>query len=127
MKSKVFLVDDSMIARTMLKNMLGEVKQVEVVGEAGTGQGAIIMFDETNPDIVVIEVEMSGGMETSEVIREIKRINPDVRIVISAGMRHKKDVISIVPVGFDDFISKPYNKEQVISCFESLAGVLNVG
>ena len=111
---RIFVVDDSIAARTMLIRMLETVEDFEVVGQEGTGQASIIMLDEVNPDVVMLEASVSGGMKITDVVKEIKKIKPEVKIILCADSSSAANVIPAAESGADDFINKPYRKELIV-------------
>ncbi len=120
-KIKVFIADDSPVARTMLKNVLSTCEEMEVVGEEATGEACVIMLEEAEPDIVLLEVEISGSMSIDNIVKEIKNINEKVKVVLCADPKKDHDkLISAVKFGADDFITKPYRKENLIRIIRTL-------
>ncbi len=121
-KIKIFLVDDSFVALTMLKNILKTDESIEIVGEEKTGQASIIMLDEVNPDLVLLEADIAGGMALNSVVEEIKKADEKVKIILCADPKSLKAVIPAVAAGIDDFISKPYRKESLLRSIHSVVG-----
>lgn len=115
MKTNIFIVDDSIAARNMLINILKSDDTIEVVGESGTGQGGIIMLDETNPDIIIIEADITGGMSLLDIIKEIKKLKPEIKIILCTNSQNTDIVIPSTEAGVSYFIQKPYKKAEVLS------------
>ncbi len=112
-KIRIFIVDDSIAARTILSKLLSSQEDFQIVGEAGTGQAGIIMLDEFNPDVVMLEASITGGMAITDIVKEIKNINPIVKIILCTDNSSLEHVIPAAEAGADDFISKPYKKEHI--------------
>ncbi len=126
MKTSIFIVDDSVVARNMLINILKSDKTIEVVGESGTGQGAIIMLDEVSPDIIILEADITGGMTLLDVIKEIKGIKPDIKIILSTTVRDTKVVIPMSEAGANYFIQKPFRKVEVMMSINYVRNMQNI-
>lgn len=122
MSVKIFIVDDSVVARTMLTNILATNSDYEIVGEASTGQGGIIMLEETQPDIVMLEANIGGGMSVQDVIKEMKKLMPETKIVICSDPNQSKLIIPASEVGADDFVEKPYRKTRIFRVINELMG-----
>ncbi len=77
---RVLLVDDHELVRTGVRHILDEASDIEVIGEASTGEEAIAYVRETLPDLVLMDVNMPGigGIEAT---RRILRINPDLKVI----------------------------------------------
>ena len=67
---KVLLTDDHALVRTGIKRLLEDSKQVEVIGEADSGEASLILSQELNPDVILMDVNMPGigGVEASRRI-----------------------------------------------------------
>ena len=113
-KIKIFVVDDVEIIRKMLARMLSGEEDMEIVGEEGTGQGTIIMLDEVNPDVVLLEAAVAGGMGLMDVIKEIHNVCPDAKIILVTDATSLEKVIPAAAEGVVDFISKPFQKDMVL-------------
>lgn len=122
MSVKIFIVDDSVVARTMLKNILAKNDNYEIVGEASSGQGGIIMLEEANPDIIMLEANIGGGMNIEDIVKEMKKLMPQTKIIICSDPNKTKLVISASEVGADDFVSKPYRQTRIFRVINELMG-----
>lgn len=54
------VVDDEDLARERLKGFLGNIKDVEIVGEASDGKEALALIEKEQPDLIFLDVEMPG-------------------------------------------------------------------
>ena len=113
-KIKIFIVDAQEIWRKILKNHISLNEDMEVVGEINSGQGAILMLEETDPDIVMLEVNVNDRLHVTEAITNLHQIKPDVRIILCVDVTRKNEILSAVDLGVYDFITKPYKKNSVI-------------
>lgn len=120
-KIRIFVIDDNVVARRMLTHLLASEEDFEVVGEAGTGQGGVIMLEDVNPDVVMLEASITGGMNIADVVREIKNVSADVKVVLCADDWSKNTVIDAADYGVDDFVSKPYRKQIVCRTIREIA------
>jgi two-component system invasion response regulator UvrY len=77
---KVLLVDDHELVRTGFRHILEDEQEIEVVGEATSGEEAIDRVRELNPDLVLMDVNMPGigGIEAT---RKIRRANPGTQVL----------------------------------------------
>ncbi len=78
---KVLIVDDHKVVREGLRRMLDSEAGIKVIGEAGDGQEAIKQSIELNPDVVTMDLKMPG-MDGIAATSELKKIKPDVAVVI---------------------------------------------
>lgn len=75
------LADDHRILRSGLKSLLTTDPNIVVVGEATNGDEAIQIAQELSPDIILLDISMPGT-DSVAVIRRIKQIQPDTRVLI---------------------------------------------
>ena len=83
---------------------------------ATNGQSAIEMVEKTRPDLVLMDVMMPGmdGYETCEKIKA-KKDNENIPVIFLTALSEKANIIRGFEVGGVDYITKPFNKEELIS------------
>jgi DNA-binding NarL/FixJ family response regulator len=101
----VFLVDDVLELRELIKAGMEEDPGFEVVGEAGDGRTAIDGIAETHPAAVLLDLSMPdmNGLEAIPVIRED---NPDVAIIILSGFSADRMGPHALERGADAYVEK---------------------
>ena len=78
---RVLLVDDHDLVRTGIRRLLEDNEGIEVVGEARNGEEALSAAQSTEPEIVLMDVNMPG-MGGLEATRKLLRINPDLKVIV---------------------------------------------
>lgn len=106
---RILVVDDQDLNRTMLKFML-ESEGYEVI-LAEHGQQAVDIFDEAQPDIVLLDVIMPilDGYETAPLLKE-KAGDFHLPIIFITALDDQKSMLKCLEVGGDDFLAKPFDK-----------------
>ena len=79
-KIRVLLADDHAVLRAGLRLLLNSQDDMEVVGEADTGAQAVAQARQLHPDIVLLDITMSGA-DGLGAVREIKEDNPDTKVL----------------------------------------------
>ena len=79
-QTSILLVDDHALVRTGIRRLLEDSKQINIVGEAESGESSISMAAELKPDVILMDVNMPGigGIEAT---RRILRIVPTAKII----------------------------------------------
>jgi len=113
-KIRVFIADDSPVARNILIRMLNSEEDIEIVGEAGTAQSCVMMLDEVSPDVILLEAAINGGVSIPRLIRSMKDIKPHIRVILCAELGSGGDMIEEVEHWANDIIRKPYNKTNLL-------------
>jgi two-component system chemotaxis response regulator CheB len=105
---RILIVDDSALYCQLVKNVLREVPQVEVVGAAKSGQDALDQLDSLAPDLMTLDVRMPHG-DGIDVLRELKkRRSPTKAIMLSSLTANGAQVTTdALMEGAFDFIHKP--------------------
>jgi two-component system, chemotaxis family, chemotaxis protein CheY len=119
MKSKsrtVLIVDDIPYVRKTLKQILSQ-RGYKVVAEAENGEDAIRLFEETQPDLVTMDLVMPK-MNGVEATRKILKLNPDARIIILSAMMQENLVADAILAGAKDYIIKPFQTDEVMKVME---------
>jgi DNA-binding NarL/FixJ family response regulator len=78
---KVFIVDDDPEFRRFLKEFLSDQPGLKIVGEAADGKQALEKVKKIKPDLVLLDIRMPG-MDDFSASRLLKRIMPDLQIII---------------------------------------------
>lgn len=109
MSYSILIVDDNQRFREELCEALDEFKFIE----AKNGAEALEILRAPNViDAVLLDV-MMPGMSGTDVLREIKKISPEISVVISTGHGSKDVVLESLKGRADDFIEKPINIEKL--------------
>lgn len=108
---KILIVDDSRTSRKMLREIL-EGMGHEVVGEATNGEEGYVMYKEWNPDLVTLDITMPK-MDGIESLMLIKKYHADAEAVMITAAGQKEKMIQAVKYGASEFITKPYEKDEV--------------
>jgi DNA-binding NarL/FixJ family response regulator len=105
MRIKVLLVDDHAIVREGIRSLLQLQDDIDIVGEAGTGDEAILRNRELRPDVIVMDISMApvGGVEAT---RRILAEQPGAKII---GLSRHEDlgfVRSLLKAGASGYVTK---------------------
>jgi DNA-binding NarL/FixJ family response regulator len=104
-KKKVFIVEDHAIFREGLKRVIGEMDDVELVGEAENGAIFLEKLKKVSPDIVLMDIQMPvmDGMEAAE---KALKYDPSLKILVISMFGEEEYVYSMVEKGVCGFILK---------------------
>ncbi|HET9533492.1 MAG TPA: sigma-54 dependent transcriptional regulator [Blastocatellia bacterium] len=109
-KEKVLIVDDEQVIRWMLSESLQGWGYAII--EAETVASAVAAYDAEHPAAVLLDVNLPDGSGI-DVLREIKRRQPDAVIIMMTSNVVVADTIAALRGGAYDFISKPFNLEEL--------------
>ena len=110
MKVKVLIVDDDSRIRSSLERLISREGYQTLV--AGSGEAALDIVQKEDPEIVFLDFRLPGidGLTTLE---RIKKVDQDLVVFIMSAFGTIKDVVKAMKKGAFDYISKPYNNEEI--------------
>jgi two-component system, chemotaxis family, chemotaxis protein CheY len=109
---KVMIVDDSMVMRNMIRDVLTK-NGFNVVGQAKCVADAVTMYPQVLPDLVTMDVVMPG--ETGiEGVKKLKALDPTVSVLMVSGLNQKNLVIQAMENGAKDYIVKPFEADDLL-------------
>lgn len=119
MKIKVLLVDDHLYVREGVRACLGRHPNFEVVGEASTGQEAIVKVKTLSPDVVVMNISLPG-MDGLEATRCLRDFFPKVPVLILTDLRRKDLVKDVVQSGARGYLSQSAPPDELVTAIEGV-------
>lgn len=101
---RVILVDDHALVRAGIREYLDRAEQIDVIGEAGSGEEAMRLVDELRPDVALVDIKMSGmsGIELTNWIRT----NHDTRVLVVSAYDDDAYVSAAVDAGANGYLLK---------------------
>ena len=117
---KVLVVDDHDLLREGVSACLAAFEDLEVVGEAGSGEAAISAVAELHPDVVVIDLVMPG-IGGVEAIRRLREANPPLGIVALSSFSTGEQVRAAIDAGATGYLIKSVDGESLARAVRSAA------
>lgn len=113
-KIKVMVVDDAVVIRGLLTRWLGEDKDLTVVGSHRNGKLAVEDIEKSNPDVVVLDIEMPemDGMTALPLMLAKKR---DLVVIMASTLTRRNAEVSLkaLSLGASDYVPKPESTSEV--------------
>ena len=107
---KVLLVDDELYSRSELRHLLQSFAEIEIIGEAESGEEAVLKAIQMQPDVVFLDIEMPkmNGMEVAQSLKELKKSPLLVFATAYPDFAAKAFRYEAL-----DYLLKPYDEEQL--------------
>ena len=117
MKS-ILIVDDSRTSRKLLRGIL-ENSGYKIVAEATNGQEGYEKYVEFRPDVVTMDITMPV-LDGIEALKKIVGDFPDAKVVMVTAAGQKTKLVEAVQNGASEFVSKPFDPEQLRAIIEKV-------
>lgn len=110
---RVVIADDHKILREGLRSLMEKEDDIEVVGEAENGKETLSVVEKAAPHIVVMDVAMAdlNGMEAT---RQLKKINPSVKVIGLSGHPNRSYVTEMLKAGASGYVVKNRAYEDLV-------------
>jgi DNA-binding NarL/FixJ family response regulator len=111
---RVLIVDDHPVTRDGLRSALSTSDDVDVVGEASSGEEAIELVKELSPEVVFMDVRMPGGMDGLEATRVIRDIAPDTKVILFTIEESRAAIADAIRAGVSGYLLKDVSATELI-------------
>lgn len=117
-KIKVLLVDDHEMVRIGLAAVLGTEDDIEVVGEASSGQEGIRLALEYKPDVVLMDLVMEG-MDGIETTRRLLQQHPDCKVIVLTSFIDDEKIYPVIEAGAFSYLLKTSRAAEIAQAIRS--------
>jgi len=122
---RVLVVDDSVVVRKLLSEVLASTAGIELAATASSGAIALSKIPQVNPDVVTLDIEMPGlnGIET---LKEIRRLYPKLPVIMFSTLTEQGAAVTLeaLSLGASDYMTKPTNSSSLASAMGQVRGEL---
>jgi len=117
---RILICDDHAVVREGLRQIITKQSDMSVVAEAASGADVMNKFRETNYDVVLLDLSMPGrnGLET---LGEIKRENPDSRVLILSVHAENLYAVRALKAGASGYLTKESAPEELVEAIRKVA------
>ena len=120
MAKNILICDDAAFMRMMIKDILTK-NGYNIAGEAENGAMAVDKYNETNPDLVLMDITMPE-MDGIQALKKIKANDPAACVIMCSAMGQQAMVIESIQSGARDFIVKPFQADRVLEAVQKVLG-----
>jgi|SRR5271157_2160865 len=116
---KVLIIDDHAMFGESLALLLSTKGGIDVVGVAKSGEEALDRLKVTSPDIVLVDIEMKD-MDGIEVTRRIKRLYPDLGIIVVTMHAGEEYVVEAIRAGAKGYVLKNFSSSFILEAIRTV-------
>ncbi|MFF6774349.1 response regulator [Streptomyces sp. NPDC012637] len=116
---RILLCDDHAVVRAGLLALLGSAPDIEVVGEAGSGEEAVAMASHLRPDVVLMDLQLGPGIDGVEATRRIAPTG--VHVLVLTTYDTDADITRAIEAGATGYLLKAERPEELFAAIHSAA------
>jgi NarL family two-component system response regulator LiaR len=117
----VLLVDDHSVVRQGVRAFLMTQPDLTVVGEAASGQEAVVLAEQTVPDVILMDLIMPHGMDGVEATRRVKQVSPRSQIVVLTSYHEDEHIFPALKAGALSYILKDVSAVELADAVRKAA------
>lgn len=117
---RLFIADDHTLFRDGLRSLFASVSDLEVVGEAASGEEAIEGVIETVPDVVLMDIQMPG-INGIDATRSILRASPHVGVIVVTMLEANESVFAALRAGARGYVLKGADQAEMLRTIRAVA------
>lgn len=116
---KILIVDDHELVRAGLKGILAVSNEYQVVGEADTGEQALLLSKELQPDLVLMDINMPGigGLEAT---RKLKQMSADIKVIVLTMHKDGPFPSNLIKAGAKGYITKDCGVKETLAAIDAV-------
>ncbi|PWU04760.1 MAG: DNA-binding response regulator [Terriglobia bacterium] len=118
-KIRVLLTDDHTLFRQGIRTLLTAEGDIEIVGEAGSAAEAVALVPEVRPDIVLMDIGMTG-MSSFEATRLIRKQRPETKVIFLSMYDDEDYLAETVEIGASGYLLKESPADQLVSAIREV-------
>jgi DNA-binding NarL/FixJ family response regulator len=119
-KITVFLLDDHEVVRRGVHELLSAEADIEVVGEAGTAEDALVRIPATAPDVAVLDVRLPDGSGV-EVCREVRSRNENIKCLMLTSFADDEALFDAIMAGASGYALKAIRGSELLAAVRDVA------
>ncbi|WP_327355232.1 response regulator transcription factor [Streptomyces sp. NBC_01304] len=119
MTVRILLCDDHVVVRAGLLALLGSAEDIEVVGEAGTGEEAVALATKLKPDVVLMDLQLGPGIDGVEATRQIAPTG--VHVLVLTTYDTDADITRAIEAGATGYLLKAERPEELFAAIQAAA------
>jgi DNA-binding NarL/FixJ family response regulator len=119
-KIRVLIADDHPLYRDGMHGLLDSVPDTEVLGEAASGEEAIALAENLQPDVILMDIKMPG-INGLQAMREILNTSPHIRILIVSMLEDDDSVFAAMRAGARGYVPKGANQAEMLRAIRAVA------
>ncbi|MBS0350498.1 MAG: response regulator [Proteobacteria bacterium] len=116
---KIVLIDDHALVREGLRLMLRDLKDIQIIGQAGTGAEGVQLVRELQPSVVILDLKLPD-ITGIEVTTRLLRLSPAPKILVVTSAFHNEFPLRILEAGALGYVTKDIGRDELVNAIKSV-------
>jgi DNA-binding NarL/FixJ family response regulator len=116
----VLIIDDHELVRQGVRTLLQRMSDIQVVGEAPSGQDGLRLAAQLAPDVVLMDLVMPE-MDGVEATRQLKRVSPSTQVIVLTSFDDDEHILPAIRAGALSYILKHVSAEELVEAVRKAA------
>ena len=116
---RILIVDDHPVVRAGLASMLGTQAELDLIGSAPSGEDALRMMTEREPDVILLDLRMPG-MSGVETLQALKSAGKSARVIILTNYETDEDIYRAVQAGAQGYLLKDTSLREMLEAIRAV-------
>src|SRR5699024_7382833 len=121
MSIRVILVDDHPVVRAGLRSVVDAPEHIAVIGEADSGEGALAIVDELDPDVVLCDLRLGEGIDGIEVTKRLRALPNPPAVLILTTFDLDSEIVAALNAGASGYLLKDIDPGDISIAIEKAA------
>jgi len=118
---RVALIDDHHVVRQGLRTYLESFPDLEVVGEAASGEEALRHIEFWLPDVIVMDLLLPGGMDGIDAIQRVRQLTPHTQVIALTSYTDDARVVAVLRAGAIGYVRKDAAPDTLLAAIRAAA------
>src|SRR5512138_1116741 len=119
-KIRTLIADDHAMFREGLRALFSAIADIDVVGEAADGEAAVTQVGATNPDVVLMDINMPG-LNGIDATRRILGMQPGIGIIMVTMLEDDASVFAAMRAGARGYVLKGAHHDEILQAIRAVA------
>ncbi len=116
---RVILIDDHALVREGLRLMLRDAKDIQIIGQSGTGAEGVQLVRELQPSVVILDLKLPD-ISGIEVTTRLLRLTPAPKVLVVTSAFHNEFPLRILEAGALGYVTKDNSREELITAIKTV-------
>lgn len=117
----VLLVDDHPVVRSGLRAVFGTRPDLDILGEAATGEEALVLTEHLRPDVVLCDLRLGDGIDGVATTAALRALNPAPAVLILTTFDRDADILRAIEAGAAGYLLKDVSPDTIVEAIHAAA------